>query len=228
LFIRDRPGRAPAAGAGRLWTRPAIALNLLAVFAWQLAMFVPFTFLAEILAVVVGLDATGISALLLVYGAAAFLGNRSGGRAADQRGGTTTVLLMLSGLLVALVALAGLPQLPSGARLQVAVAALALWGWTGWGVVPAQMSRLVRLAPAAAQPVLSLNTAVIYWGIAAGAWVGGVALNRSGLESLGWVAVTMIAAVLALLALQTWAGTRPVARRPRGRLSAEPAEEAVR
>ncbi|SEM05875.1 Major Facilitator Superfamily protein [Blastococcus sp. DSM 46786] len=216
------PAAAAPTGRPAGWVRSAVPLNLLAVFSWQLAMFVPFTFLAEVLSVFAGLDATAISALLLVYGGFAYLGNRSGGRAADRHGGTATVLAMLGALLLALTCLALLPQLPAPWRVPVAVGALALWGWAGWGIVPAQMSRLVRFVPSAAQTVLSLNTAVVYWGIAAGAWVGGVVLEGYGLAALSRVGAAVVAVVLVLLAAGTWAA----AARP-APATAPPAGEAL-
>ncbi|HEU5037647.1 MAG TPA: MFS transporter [Nocardioides sp.] len=179
-----------------------IAMTLVACFAWQVAMFVPFTFLAEILGAA-GAGPTGISALLLVYGASAWAGNRAGGAATDRWGGHCVVTAMLAGVLASLTLLAVLARLDGGPALTLTLVVMAVWGFTGWGIVPAQANRLVAAAPAAAQEVLSLNTASIYLGIGVGALTGGVVLRSAGLDALAPCGAALVGLVLAVSLLRS-------------------------
>ena len=83
------------------------------------------------------------------------------------------------------------------------------WGIVGWGFLPAQVSRLVCLAPQAAPRVLSLNGSALYLGSAAGALVGGLVLQFAGSHDLGVVAALF---PLAALGIMRW--MQPRAPRP--------------
>ena len=60
-----------------------------------------------------------------------------------------------------------------------------VWGVVGWGFVPPQQHRLIRLVPQAAPIVLSLNASAMYLGIGAGAVLGGLVPTRLGVELAG-------------------------------------------
>ncbi len=73
-----------------------------------------------------------------------------------------------------------------------------------------QQSRLAALAPAQAPILLSLNTSMLYFGIALGAAIGGPAALAVGFERLAWIGVPF--AVLGWVTLRTTPVPRAEAR----------------
>ena len=90
------------------------------------------------------------------------------------------------------------------------------WGVVGWTFPPAQASRIVAAAPELANLTLPLNMSAMYFGIAAGAFLGGQALKLVPAAELGLVAAAFPLMALALVAAR--------ARRSAPVLAAEPGE----
>lgn len=180
-----RPGLLPALGATALWATGGFSF---------------YTYIALFLADAAGVDARGTGLVLATIGIAAGAGTAAGGWAADRLGADRAA----RGFALALVAiLAGLSLaarlLPSAVVAPALVGLVALWGFTGWGFGPAQAMRLIRLAPDAAPMSLSLNASAIYLGIAAGAALGGWAVETLGATAVGAVGAACQLAGLALM-----------------------------
>ncbi len=79
-----------------------------------------------------------------------------------------------------------------------------IWGVAGFGMMVPQQSRLALLAPQSAPLLMSLNTSMLYCGMALGAVVGGAATATLGLVHLPWASVPFAGAGLFTL----WINTR--------------------
>ncbi|MGH3236578.1 MAG: MFS transporter, partial [Streptosporangiaceae bacterium] len=187
---------APLSARLALLRRPVVVASLGATFAWITGAFTIYTFIAPVLTAATGWTGPAISGLLLAYGAAAVAGNALGGQAADRWGARRSIVIALSSLVVSLTAVAYAAQRGPAAGTPIAIIAVIAWAGAGWSLTPAQAHRLIALTPAAGPEVLSLNTSVVYLGIAAGAALGGTVLSHLGVPQLA-----LAGAALQLLAL---------------------------
>lgn len=186
--------------------RLAVAGNLTATLLWITGAFVVYTFIAPILSDATAWHGSAISALLLLYGGAAFAGNKAGGIAADRIGARRAIVVALIFLIASLSAVAYATHLGPPRGAPIIIAALIAWAAAGWSLNPAQSHRLVGIAPAAGPEVLSLNTSAVYLGIAAGAALGGSVLTHLGVAGLGVSAAALQAlALVVVIAVPTGA-----------------------
>jgi predicted MFS family arabinose efflux permease len=187
------PRQPPSATAG-FAERLALAGrgDVLAVLAGTgLAMagaFAVYTYLGAFLEAVAGLGAHGLALMLLAFGVASAAGTRLGGLAADRLGGRRAAILGAGLAILAYLALSAGALLGPRFALPVLLPAIIAWGIAGWGLVTAQQTRLVALAPTLAPIALSLNSSAVYLGSAAGAAMGSLAIAGGAVAQLGWVA----------------------------------------
>ena len=155
------------------------------------AMYVVYTYLGPLIETRFGYGRDGVTAYLLIFGAAAVFGNFTGGFSADAIGPSRTlaIICLTQALMLPVVAMAPLSPLAMGV-------AVVVWSLSGWSFMTPQQARLVAIAPEKAPVMLSLNASAIYLGVALGSAVGGAALGRGG-----WTAVGLAALGTALLAL---------------------------
>jgi predicted MFS family arabinose efflux permease len=172
---------------------------LTATFLWITGAFVLYTYIADAVATSTGWRGATVSALLLLYGTAAFAGNSIGGRAADHWGSGPTVIVGLCSLLLTLSAAGWACYLGPPAGRPMMVLVMLAWPLAGWALTPAQSHRLLEVVPTAGPEVLSLNTSAVYLGIAAGAAVGGYVIHRHDIAWLGPVAATFQLLALAIV-----------------------------
>jgi predicted MFS family arabinose efflux permease len=151
--------------------------------------FAAYTYLKPLLQQVFGLAPGEVTALLLVYGAAGFVGTFVGGSlvARSVRGAT-----LLAALLIAAILLTGTLV---GGGLLVGAAVTLVWG-LAFGLIPvtftAWMLHAVPDAPEAGQALLVCGFQIA---IATGALLGGIAVDSFGVAS-----AIMLGGVLALAA----------------------------
>lgn len=177
-----------------LLRQPVLALALVNILIWTMGGFTVYTYLSPFLQQLTHLQGANISILFLVFGIASVIGNVLGGYGADHWGTSRTLTIGLLATMVALFAL----SLVSGSLWGVACM-VGIWGVAGWSLMPSQQHRLITLAPAAVNIVLSLNNSALYLGIAAGAALGGLVVSDLSLTALGWVGSAL--ELLALLVL---------------------------
>ena len=189
---------------------PGIRPSLLVTLLYMTGPFAVFVYVAPLTVQAIGLGKELLPVVLLIFGVGAAIGNWLGGQAADRFGAQKTILGVTAASVVLLAGLSLIPLLPAGIRGPVYLAYLVPWGVVGWGFLPAQVSRLVSLAPSAAPLVLSLNGSALYLGSAAGALIGGLVLQFAGPHDLGIVAALF---PLAGLAIIRWTQRKPQALR---------------
>lgn len=181
--------------------QPAVLLALLSTMLWATGAFAVYTYLASFLARAAEMTVTSISAVLFLWGVAAVVGLRMGGRLNDRFGPLpviTTSLLVLSLAFASLSTSAVL--LPPAAARPMLLFAVVLWGVSAWAFFPAQQARLIGLAGTTVAPVaLSLNASFQYLGFSIGAALGSLTVANISPLALGWVGAGCVLASLAIV-----------------------------
>jgi DHA1 family inner membrane transport protein len=213
LFVPRSRADAPAPLRDELavLARPQVLLGLAMTVIGYAGVFVVFTYIQPLLTRITGLSDGAVSAVLLLFGGGAAVGNLLGGKLAD-RGPMRAVLGTLGVLAVVLGSMQWLMASP--------VAAIVFFGVLGVAsfatVAPLQIRVLEKAAGAGQNLASSLNIAAFNLGNAIGAWVGGVVIERGpGLAALGWVA-----ALITLAGLAVAVGSVLLERRSTGALAA--------
>ncbi|MCV7287850.1 MFS transporter [Mycolicibacterium wolinskyi] len=158
-----------------------VALSIL-VFT---AMFAAYTFLAEILGVVVGVDAARVGWWLMAFGIVGLFGNWVGGWLADRLPiGSSIVFAVL--LAVGMAAVAPLSSVQAGV-----MGALFIWGSAFTGLFPISQIRVMAQARGDRSLAATVNVSAANAGAGLGALVGGVTIDLWGIQSLGFVAAAI-------------------------------------
>lgn len=157
-----------------LLRRGKVRVGLVASLLIFAGHFTAFTFIRPFLEVAGGLDVAALAGVLLAYGIAGLLGNLVGGIAADK---ALRLSFVISALLLA-IATMGLVSL--GMSYVPAVAFAALWG-LAFGSAPAMIQAWSgRAAPDQLEGVGALFMSLLQFGIALGAVMGGIGIDRYG------------------------------------------------
>ena len=162
-------------------------------------LFAAYTYIALFLRDVSGFGAGAIPFLLLVFGIGAVVGNLIGGRLADR-----ALVPSVMGLLATLAATLVLLPVLGGSQV-MAAALLFVMGGAAFGATPGLQLRVVEEARDAPYLSSTMNVTAFNVGNAAGAFLGGFVIARTGDVGLA----PMAGAALAMLAvLVTWRATR--------------------
>ncbi|MFD4243406.1 MFS transporter [Streptomyces sp. NPDC058525] len=174
-----------------LRTNRGVRAGIVVTFLVVTGQFAAYTFVRPILQDVSGIDAEYVSTLLLGYGVAGVAGNFLAG----ARGAHRTLLTVSACLTVVLALIAVLPGAAAGTAL------LLVWGLAYGGVSVSLQRWMLTSAPASAEAATSLMVAVFNLAIAAGALLGGLAV-----DGVSAPAAPLAGAALMLLAAGTvWA-----------------------
>jgi len=203
LVPRDiqAPG-ASFAGLGALLGRSEVLASLGVTLLYFGAIFSVFSYIGPVLRALSALSDTQLALTLMMFGAAGVCGTLVGGWAADRFGAQRTLQCQL-GLFFATMSVVPLTQ---GHYLAM-LAAFMCWGVAGFGMMAPQQARLVSIDMARAPVLLSLNSSMMYFGMALGAALGGVAVSHAGFAQLPWVGAPLALAALGLL---WWSAPRGV------------------
>jgi len=177
--------------------------------------FVAFTYLAPLVRAHTGLTGTGLSAVLLAYGAAGVLGVVQVGRVADRHP-RRALMTCCAAIVAGLALIAGFPH---GTVLMV-LATLA-WG-AGFTALPICLqSTVLRVAPDIPDTASALYVVAFQIGIGAGALAGAGLLGGHDLGAIPDVtlAVFVAGSLLAAVARTTFSdGQAPTRTRHEGRV----------
>ncbi|MFJ4776899.1 MFS transporter [Streptomyces sp. NPDC088762] len=165
----------------------AVRAGVIVTFLVVTGQFAAYTFVRPILQDVSGIDAAYVSTLLLGYGAAGVAGNFVAGPRDPYR----TVLTVSACLTGILGLIAVLPGAAAGTVLLLA------WGLAYGGVSVSLQSWMNTAAPAATEAASSLMVAMFNLAIAAGALLGGLAVDGISAPAapFGGAALMLVAAV---------------------------------
>jgi predicted MFS family arabinose efflux permease len=177
-------------------TYALLALPLLMVA----ATFSVYGYIAPFVRTMVGIDARGLSWLLLWYGLVSLAANGMLGALGRRVGPERLLVLSMIGLVFTL----GLTRF-TDARLGLLVGLFAIWAASSVFFGTLQQARLVESAPTAGTALLALNNSATFAGQGLGVSIGGIVVSQSGVQALPWAG-----AGLALLALLLFGLTRHV------------------
>jgi predicted MFS family arabinose efflux permease len=181
--------------------RPRLLVVCAVTVLVALGQFVAFTYLAPIVRAHTGLTGTGLSAVLLAYGAAGVAGVGAVGAIADRR--PRTAMLSCCGAVVIGLALIALV----GHSTPVMIVATLAWG-AGFTALPICLQNAVlRVAPRMPDTASALYVVAFQIGIGGGALIGAGLLGAGALASIPVVALVLIGAgsVIAAVSGQTFA-----------------------
>lgn len=178
-----------------LLKNPKVALGLGITFFWLGGYSIAYTYLSPYLLQVSGIGEHMLSPALLAFGIASLIGSKFGGFSTDKWGATYT---LIGGMLLHIVMLV-LLSVFSGSPVAVLIL-LVLWSFAAWSSGPTQQYNMTTLNPASSGVLLGLNQSMMQLAMAAGAAVGGVAVEKVSLSSVTWfgaigVAIAVVAAV---------------------------------
>jgi predicted MFS family arabinose efflux permease len=152
-----------------------------------LGQFVAFTYLAPIVRAHTGLTGTGLSAVLLGYGAAGVLGVAAVGAITDRR--PRTALISCCASVVAALALISV----IGRSTPATILATAAWG-AGFTALPICLqSAVLRVAPRIPDTASALYVVAFQIGIGGGALIGAGLLSAGDLAMIPTVGLALIA-----------------------------------
>ncbi|GAA3851661.1 MFS transporter [Saccharothrix violaceirubra] len=185
------PGSDGLRGELAVFRRPGVWLALATTAFGFGAVFASFTYVAPMMTEVAGFSSGAVTWLLVLFGAGLCVGNVLGGRLADRdlMPNLRRVLLALTVVLLVFVAAAHWPV--------AAVITIALFGVAGFATVAPLQARVLGQAEGAPALASAANIAAFNLGNAAGAWLGGVAIDAG----FGWTAPNWVGAALAACAL---------------------------
>ncbi|MDQ0060566.1 MFS transporter [Paenibacillus harenae] len=166
-----------------LLKQPKIVVALLVTFFWIGGYSIANTYLSPYLLNVSGLSEQGVSAGLFAFGIASLIGSKLGGFSTDKWGVPRTLVIgmLLHAVALVLISVAGQQS------AAVIFPLLMLWSFAAWSSGPTQQYNLISLAPEASGIMLSLNTSMLQLAMAAGAGLGGVAVEQLSLPSITWI-----------------------------------------
>jgi predicted MFS family arabinose efflux permease len=201
---RDIAGRLPVASLRErldVARQPAVLLALLVTALWATGAYAVYTYLASFLARGAGITGSSVSAVLFMWGVAAVIGLRLGGRLNDRFGHLLVIVTSLSLLALAFLSLSmSAILLPPAAARAPTLLAIAVWGVSAWSFFPAQQARLISIASMKVAPVaLSLNASFQFLGFSTGAALGSLTLANASPLALGWVGASCVVAALSLV-----------------------------
>lgn len=185
-----------------LLRRPDVVLGMAAVSVFFMGQFTLFTYLRPFLEAVVRVDVGTLSLMLLLLGAAGFVGTVLIGRFLSESGlyRTLIVIPLLMALIAVALALTG----------DSALAAAVLMG--GWGLLATAApvgwwTWLARTLPKDAEAGGGLMVAVVQLAIALGATIGGLLFDAAGYRAtFGASAVMLLVAALLAVKVGRWHG----------------------
>lgn len=169
-------------------------LGMLATLLIFIGQFAAYTYVTPFLSQVAGLSAKSISVLLLIYGAAGFVGNLIGGWAVAK---SVKNSLIATGVVMGLSA-AAMPLF--GASAAGATVLIVIWG-LAFGMMPISVQTwMFKAAPDAMESGGAVFVSTAQISLASGALVGGVSVDHLGVASamvVGGVFALAMAAVIA-------------------------------
>lgn len=164
------------------------------------AMFIAYTYLAEILERVAGVAQENVGWWLMAFGAIGLVGNWIGGKAVDKSPIRATVLFLI------LLAIGMAAIVPLAHTDFLFYAALGLWGIANTALYPVSQVRVMSSVSHSQALAGTTNVSAANAGIGIGAIVGGMTIPSLGVAFLGYVAAAVAVFALALVpVVRNWA-----------------------
>ncbi|WP_020430753.1 MFS transporter, partial [Paenibacillus riograndensis] len=170
-----------------LLKEPKVALGLAVTFFWLGGYSIAYTYLSPYLITISGINDSYISGALLIFGIASMIGSKIGGFSADRWGVYPT---LFGGMLLHILMLVLLSLVTHSVVGVLAV--LLLWSFAAWSTGPTQQYHITTLKPEASGVMLGLNQSMMQLAMAAGAGIGGLAVQQIALSSITWIGAASV------------------------------------
>ncbi|EPN69364.1 major facilitator family transporter, partial [Pseudomonas syringae pv. actinidiae ICMP 19101] len=195
LLALSMPRLEPTAKVGlaeqaKILRDPLFLANLLLSILLFTAMFGAYTYLADTLERIAGIESAQTGWWLMGFGAVGLIGNALGGRYVDRSPLGSTMVFAL------LLALGMTASVPAAGSLPLLAVVLVVWGIAHTALFPICQIRVMKAAPQAQALAGTLNVSAANAGIGLGSIIGGLTIEHLGLNAVGYVA-----AIVALLAI---------------------------
>ena len=193
--MKVEPRTAGGGNVFKLMKNRSVALGMAGCAAFFMGQFALFTYLRPFLETVTRVDVSTLSLILLVIGAAGFVGTLIISRFLKRSLFRTLIAIAV---LMALIALA---LIPFGNSIIVVTALLGLWGLLATAAPVGWWSWLAQALPNDAEAGGGLMVAVIQLAIALGSTVGGLLFDNRGYQStfVASAVVLLLGAVITVL-----------------------------
>ncbi|WP_426511657.1 MFS transporter [Dactylosporangium sp. McL0621] len=192
-LVPAAPPEADAASRGAAPSRRRYVLLVLSTAIVVTGALTAQTYVTPYLLDVTGFAAATLGPLLLVTGAAGFLGTIAVGRFLDRYPWPALVAPM------ALIALALLLLYSLGTLKAAAIVALALNGFAYSAMAAAVQNRILLVAPGSTDLASAGGSSAFNVGIAAGSLLGGLIIDHAGVRSVALAGAIITAVAVALL-----------------------------
>lgn len=181
-------------------SRPAVMSTVVGTAMGASGGLLVYTYIAPITHALSGYGGPVLALFIAVVGVAGAVGTIVGGRLTDRWGADRALVAAFGCMVVGLVGLAMLGLAAEGAvPVWLTSAALALYGFAGWGFNPPMNARVLAVAGRAGTEALALNTSGLYVGIALGGAAGGAAVAAHGGVGAMVMAATLAVATLGVM-----------------------------
>ena len=178
----------------RVLTRGPVVMALALTTIGFGGVFTVFTYIVPILRDVTHGSTGYVTAMLMLFGVGATIGNGLGGRLAD-RSVERTLMTMLAIMALTLLAFTVLMQWPVTAAV-----AILIWGIASFAIVPPLQMRVMDAASDAPNLASAMNIGAFNLGNAIGAALGGGVIGAGlGLPAVSLAGAAMAAVALAML-----------------------------
>lgn len=178
----------------RVLTRGPVVMALALTTIGFGGVFTVFTYIVPILRNVTHGSTGYVTAMLMLFGVGATIGNGLGGRLAD-RSVERTLMTMLTIMALTLLAFTVLMQWPVTAAI-----AILIWGIASFAIVPPLQMRVMDAASDAPNLASAMNIGAFNLGNAIGAALGGGVIGAGlGLPTVSLAGAAMAAVALAML-----------------------------
>jgi predicted MFS family arabinose efflux permease len=186
-------------GVFKLLKRPSVAMGMAAVSIFFMGQFSLFTYLRPFLETVTHVNVSTLSLLLLLLGAAGFMGTSLIGALLKESLYQTLIVIPL---LMALIAVA---LILFGQSVAITAVLLGIWGLIATSAPVGWWTWLARTLPQEAEAGGGLMVAIVQLAIMSGALAGGVLFDMSGYQATFGMssALLVVAAALAFFAAHT-------------------------
>lgn len=199
----------------RVEPRPAVALKTqlatlksrkilfahITTFLYMSGHSVLYTYLKPFVQETMDFGAAWISVLFLIFGIAAVSGGGIGGMLADILGTKKTVV---SSIIVFSVVMIAIPFTTS--MLPIFFITLIIWGIMSWAISPAMQSYLIDSSPETGDIQQSLSNSSLHFGIAFGAFLGGIIIGQTTAQTNAFIGGFLIIISLATMFISIRAG----------------------
>ncbi len=177
----------------RIFKEPLFLANVALSIIIFSAMFVAYTYLADMLERVAGVPPAHVGWWMMGFGGIGLIGNWIGGKAVDRSP------LKATALFVVLLAAGMAAVTPLASSGLVICFALALWGIANTALYPICQVRVMNSVSHSQALAGTTNVSAANAGIGIGAIIGGLTIQSAGIASVGYVAAAV--AGLALLVM---------------------------